>query len=101
MEPARVLRLSHDYTREKQLAAAASFAARLARKHVDEIDRMFTVIAEGTPALPTPPAEITAVLWASYLGHMVGHLNSLVGREATAGILKQVASVQSGADRAH
>lgn len=93
--------MSYDYSREQQLAAAAAFAARVARKHAAEIDKMFPVFAMGTSNVPSQPSEFLHVLWASYLGHLVGHLNSLAGHEATAGILKQVVTVQSGADRAH
>ena len=94
--------MSHDYTRERQLAAAAAFAYRVARKHAADLDKMFPTIAVGAEPLSTAPGEISAVLWASYLGHLVTHLTILVGREAAASILKQVVAVQSGGiDRAH
>jgi hypothetical protein len=93
--------LSYDYTRERQLASAAAFAAQVARRHAAAIDTMFSALAEGNEGQPTPPAEITAVLWASYLGHLTTHLTSIVGKEATTSILKQVLAAHIGDERDH
>ncbi len=94
--------MSYDNTRERQLASAAAFAAGVARKHATAIDNMFPALAEGNEGQRTTPAEITAVLWASYLGHLVGHLSRVAGKAVTAGIVEQVLAAHNGdEDRDH
>jgi hypothetical protein len=83
--------LSYDNTRERKLAESASFASCIARQQEKFLRAMF-------PPPETTRPEVTAVIWATYLGHLVTFLASQVGKEAAAGILKQVLAAHHGDD---
>lgn len=91
--------MSYDYTHEVHLAAAAALAAVTARRHKTEIETAVAMFTHVTPpSLPTS-RWITTVLWGSYLGHLVGHLSGVVGKDTAASILKQVLLAHMGENR--
>lgn len=88
--------MSYDYTRERTLAGAAALAVRIARAHTKQLDEVFPTGAPGRVDTPSPVESVTPVLWASYLGHLIGHLTSILGKDATTAVLRQVLRAHIG-----
>jgi hypothetical protein len=82
--------LSYDYSREQQLAACAALAKTISGRHQSEIDRALRAMAATYGYDRELRRESTAVLWTAYLSAITEHLSSILGRDATTGVLRQV-----------
>jgi hypothetical protein len=89
--------LSNDDSVEREkLRAATDFATRLARAHEAQLDHSLGLTRVVAEELGEAHRRLASVLWEAYLGHLVGHLSSVLGKDATTGILTQVLAAHTG-----